>query len=87
MASASQTAAYEAARAGSWWTQILPVVLGLGGFSVYATYRAFEGAYFMAAPYLSPFYSPLIDLHHRYWPYSPALLILGGPLGFRESCY
>ena len=31
MASASQTAAYEAARAGSWWTQILPVVLGLGG--------------------------------------------------------
>jgi len=87
MASASQTAAYEATRAGSWWTQVVPIVLGLGGFSVYATYRAFEGAYFMATPYLSPFYSPLIDTHHHYWPYSPALLILGGPLGFRATCY
>lgn len=86
MASASQTA-YQAASSGSWWTQIIPVVVVLGGFSVYATWRAFEGAFFWAAPYLSPFYSPLIDVHHRYWPYSPALLILGGPLGFRATCY
>src|SRR5256714_14699034 len=86
MASASQTA-YQAAGSGSWWTQIVPVVVVLGGFSVYATWRAFEGAYFWAAPYLSPFYSPLIDVHHRYWPWSPALLILGGPLGFRATCY
>ena len=86
MASASQSA-YQAARTGSWWTQIVPVVVVLGGFSVYATWRAFEGAFFWAAPYLSPFYSPLIDVHHRYWPYSPALLILGGPLGFRATCY
>jgi len=87
MASTSQTVAYDSARAGSWWAQVLPVIFGLGGFSVYATYRAFEGAYFWAAPYLSPFYSPLIDAHHHYWPYSPALLILGGPLGFRATCY
>jgi hypothetical protein len=87
MASASQTTAYDAARSGSWWGQVLPVVLGLGGFSVYATFRAFEGAFFQWGPYLSPFYSPLIDVHHRYWPYSPALLILGGPLGFRATCY
>ncbi|HEY8670772.1 MAG TPA: succinate dehydrogenase [Terriglobales bacterium] len=87
MASASQTRAYDAARTGSWWTQIIPVVIGLGGFGLYATYRAFEGAYYFAAPYLSPFYSPLIDVHHRYWPYSPALLILGGPLSFRATCY
>jgi hypothetical protein len=86
MASASQTA-YQAARTGSWWTQIVPVVVILGGFGAYATWRAIEGAYFWAAPYLSPFYSPLIDIHHRYWPYSPALLILGGPLGFRATCY
>ena len=85
MASASQTA-YQAAETGSWWRQIVPVVVILG-FSVYATWRAFEGAYFWASPYLSPFYSPLIDVHHRYWPYSPALLILGGPLGFRATCY
>src|SRR5437764_1377391 len=86
MASATHTA-YQAARTGSWWTQIVPVVVVLGGFSVYATWRAFEGAYFWAAPYLSPFYSPLIDVHHRYWHFSPALLILGGPLGFRATCY
>ena len=35
------------------------------------------------APYLSPFYSPLIDPQHHWWPFSPALLILAGPLGFR----
>jgi hypothetical protein len=62
-------------------------MVGLGGFSVYATFRAFEGALFQWGPYLSPFYSPLIDVHHHYWPYSPALLILGGPLGFRATCY
>jgi hypothetical protein len=87
MASASQTAAYNAVRTGSWWTQILPVVICLGGFGAYATYRAFEGAFFQWGPYLSPFYSPLIDIHHHYWPYSPALLILAGPLGFRATCY
>ncbi|MBV9342381.1 MAG: succinate dehydrogenase [Acidobacteria bacterium] len=86
MASTSPTV-HAAVPTGSWWTQIAPVVLGLGAFSVYATWRAFEGAYFWASPYLSPFYSPLLDVHHHYWPYSPALLILGGPLGFRATCY
>ena len=40
MASASQSEAYNAVRTGSWWTQVIPVVLGLGGFSIYATWRA-----------------------------------------------
>ena len=71
----------------AWWPQVVPVVAGLGAFAVYATLRAFEGAYFQWGPYLSPFYSPLIDAHHHYWSYSPALLILGGPLGFRVTCY
>jgi hypothetical protein len=74
-------------RRDSWRIQVAAVILGLGGFGVYATLRAFEGAYFQWGPYLSPFYSPLIDVHHRYWPFSPALLILGGPLGFRVTCY
>jgi len=69
------------------WIQIVPVIVVLGGFGVYATFRAFEGAYFQWGPYLSPFYSPLIDVHHHYWPFSPALLILAGPLGFRVTCY
>lgn len=59
----------------------------MGGFSVYATVRAFEGKFYEWGPYLSPFYSPLIDAHHSWWPFSPALLILAGPLGFRATCY
>ncbi len=74
-------------RRDSWWTEILPVIIVLGGFGVYATLRAFEGTYYSWGPYLSPFYSPLIDPQHHWWPFSPALLILLGPLGFRATCY
>jgi hypothetical protein len=74
-------------RRDAWWLEILPVVAVLGLFGLYATLRAFEGAYYEWGPYLSPFYSPLIDPGHRWWPFSPALLILGGPLGFRATCY
>lgn len=87
MASVSAARREAADSAISWWPQVVPVVLGLGAFAVYATLRAFEGNYFQWGPYLSPFYSPLIDVHHRYWPFSPALLILAGPLSFRVTCY
>ncbi len=87
MASVGDARLGSAAEQQAWWPQVVPVILGLGAFAVYATLRAFEGAYFQWGPYLSPFYSPLIDVHHKYWPFSPALLILGGPLGFRVTCY
>jgi hypothetical protein len=74
-------------RRDAWWLELLPVVMLLGGFGIYATLRAFEGRYYEWGPYLSPFYSPLIDRHHRWWPLSPALLILIWPLGFRVTCY
>lgn len=74
-------------RRDAWWVEAIPVIILLGGFGIYATLRAFEGAYYWADPYLSPFYSPLIDPAHHYWPFSPALLILAGPLGFRMTCY
>jgi hypothetical protein len=74
-------------RRDAWWVEILPVILLMGGFSVYATLRAFEGKFYEWGPYLSPFYSPLIDPLHHWWPLSPALLILAGPLGFRATCY
>ena len=70
-----------------WWLELFPVLIVLGLFSVYATFRAFEGKYYEWGPYLSPFYSPLIDPEHHWWPFSPALLILMGPLGFRATCY
>lgn len=74
-------------RRDAWWLELLPVVILLGLFGIYATARAFEGRYYEWGPYLSPFYSPLIDPEHRWWPFSPALLILAGPLGFRATCY
>lgn len=76
-------------RRDAWWLEILPVIVVLGGFGVYATLRAFEGRFYEWGPYLSPFYSPLIDPMHHWLPqwFSPALLILGGPLSFRATCY
>ena len=73
------------ARRDAWWIELIPVIVVLGAFSVYATWRAFENSYYEWGPYLSPFYSPLIK--PRWWPFSPAILILGGPLGFRATCY
>jgi hypothetical protein len=70
-----------------WWIEILPVIIVLSAFGIYATFRAFEGKFYEWGPYLSPFYSPLIDPAHHWWPFSPALLILAGPLGFRATCY
>ena len=72
-------------RKDSWW--VAPLVTGvvLGAFGIYSTWRALANEYFFAEPYLSPFYSPLIL--SDWWPFSPALLILWAPLGFRATCY
>ncbi len=77
----------ETMRRDAWWLELLPVFILLNAFGIYATLRAFEGKYYEWGPYLSPFYSPLIDSHHAWWKYSPALLILIWPLGFRVTCY
>jgi hypothetical protein len=74
-------------RRDAWWIEIVPVAILLGTFAIYATFRAFEGKFYAWGPYLSPFYSPLIDPEHHWWRFSPALLILAGPLGFRATCY
>src|SRR6266478_1780018 len=74
-------------RRDAWWIEILPVIIVLGGFGVYATFRAIANAYYSWGPYLSPFSSPLFDPQYHWWPFSPALLILAGPLGFRATCY
>lgn len=87
MASSGTTRVDSSPVRDTWRLQVVAVVAGLSAFGLYATLRAFEGAYFQWGPYLSPFYSPLLDAHHKYWPFSPALLILAGPLGFRVTCY
>jgi len=47
-------------RTDRWWIGPLLTVLGLGGFTVYVTWAAFQGAYYFYGSYLSPFYSPLL---------------------------
>jgi hypothetical protein len=43
-----------------WWLGPVLTVLGLGGFAVYSTWAAWQGANFYTISYLSPFYSPII---------------------------
>ena len=87
-------------RRDGWWIQPLVTFLGLSAFMVYATWTAFQGEHYTHGNYLSPFYSPEIfgDSPHSwfgpkpaFWPaflpFSPALLILWAPAGFRLTCY
>lgn len=91
----------ETLRKDNWWVYPLFVFLALSSFIVYATWAAFQNAHFEYGNYLSPFYSPVLwgDSHHAwfsgvkpgFWPawlpFSPALLILPFPAGFRFTCY
>jgi len=74
-------------RLDAWWVEVVPALIVFSAFLIYATLRAFEGKFYEWGPYLSPFYSPLIDPNHHWWPFSPAILILGAPAGFRITCY
>src|SRR5450432_1681028 len=74
-----------------WWAGPAATILVLSSFIVYATWRAFEGSAYQWGAYLSPFYSPLLDVG---WArkaglafLTPAMLILPGPLSFRFTCY
>ena len=76
-------------RSDRWWLKPLVQAIGLGFLGAYATWAAFQGAHFQftaeGRDYLSPFYSPLLQF--KWWPISPALLILWAPFGFRTTCY
>ncbi|MFN4260710.1 MAG: succinate dehydrogenase [Gemmataceae bacterium] len=102
------------ARRDNWWLGPLATFLGLMAFIIYGNIVLFQGKYFEirqdranfsgpeVAPYLAPFYAPLIyDAHSSHawiqaarpswWPgwmpFSSAMLILIFPLGFRFTCY
>jgi hypothetical protein len=84
-------------RRDTWWVGPLATALGLGGFVIYATFRAIYNAGYqfgMGTPVLpdhayvlSPFFSPLIVLPWLPAWISPAFLILWVPGGFRVTCY
>ncbi len=88
--------AAESRRRDAWWAEPLAVVVVLTSFGLYALWAALQNGNYYAAPYLSPFYSPCISVNcvhvtlpliGSWWTLSPALLILGIPLGFRVTCY
>ena len=72
-------------RKDDWWTGPLLTAFGLLAFIVYSSWAAFQGDHYTWGPYLSPFYSPL--LQPQWWPFSPAFLVLWAPAGFRFTCY
>jgi hypothetical protein len=83
-------------RTDRWWLQPLAVAVGLAACGGYATWAIFQGRHYFAPPYLSPFYSPCLAaqcpeeiriLGLGWWPFSPAILIMGAVLGFRGTCY
>jgi hypothetical protein len=43
----------QTSRRDAWWIELVPVVVVLGAFSVYATWRAFENEFYEWGPYLS----------------------------------
>src|ERR1044071_3158773 len=90
----------ETMRTDVWRIHPLLVFIGLSIFIVYSTWAAFQGQSYFFGNYISPFYSPEIlgDSPHSWfgpkpswWPawliFSPALLVLWAPGGFRVTCY
>jgi hypothetical protein len=47
-------------RTDNWWVGPALTVAGLGFWLLYYTWAAFQGSYYAAGPYLSPFYAPLL---------------------------
>lgn len=89
-------------RKDRWWKTPLVTFAFLSTFVIYSTWAAFQNAnYFVGASahrdLISPFYSPCIaascvpgshgGFYLHWWTFSPAIVILIIPLGFRLTCY
>ncbi|MGY1829351.1 hypothetical protein ACI8AA_02860 [Geodermatophilus sp. SYSU D01180] len=91
------TIAARTLRTDRWWLQPALTVAALLAFVVYATVRAFQGAYYFSEPYISPFYSPCLSTRCEGDTFpelftgptwiSPAIYVLVFPLGIRLTCY
>jgi hypothetical protein len=75
----------ETSRKDGWWIGPGLTAVGLLAFVVYTTWAGVVGVNYKWGPYLSPLYSPEFDF--SWWHFSPAILILWAPGGFRVTCY
>jgi hypothetical protein len=79
-------------RPDRWWLSPGIVATGFTAFILYSLFSALVWGPVFNVPYevngyLSPFFSPLIGQGILPWWFSPAILILWIPLGFRTTCY
>lgn len=84
-------------RKDTWWVQPLVTFVVLLAFVVYSTWAAFVNKDYFYEPYLSPFYSPClasscpasVQWASAHLPpiFTPAIMVLIIPLGFRLTCY
>ena len=90
----------QTSRKDNWWVVPLLTFLGLGTFIVYSTWAAFQGDHYRFGPVSLAvlFAGTFGDSPHSWFgakpglwpawlPFSPALLILWAPGGFRFTCY
>ena len=75
-------------RRDAWWFEPGLIAVGLTIFLGYLTVAAFlDGWDYGVGPYLSPVFEPKLHGPFSQWWFSPALLILWVPVGFRATCY
>lgn len=75
-------------RQDTWWLVPLAMAATFLVFIVYASWAAFQPREFSHfGPYISPFFSPDLTKWIPGFTWSPALLILWIPAGFRLTCY
>ena len=79
-------------RRDPWWLTPGIIAAGFGAFIAYSLFSALLWEPIFGVPYevdgyLSPFFSPLLFEESLPWWFSPAILILWVPLGFRTTCY
>src|SRR5258708_16714953 len=84
-------------RRDPWWRQPAINAIALGIVVIYLTWASLVNADYFWAPYISPLYSPCLvttctpGAGFDWIPWltwlSPAVLIIGGPLGFRPTSY
>jgi hypothetical protein len=84
-------------RKDQWWRQPAINAAGLGVVVIYLTWAALVNKDYFWQPYISPLYSPCLattcvaGAGFRWIPWltslTPAIIIIGGPMGLRFTCY